>query len=138
LAHEARDDVGSLARRKANDPAYRPRRIGLLRPPHARHGREHGSARREMQELSTPKFHDVPLRSSVRNGAEISVRTLMATTMVLANFPGLLPADGCSLLARGVRHVPLAVSDENLHHFTVWVKGGPRPLLVNLWATSCD
>ena len=36
--------------RKADDQAHRPRRIGL-RPRDARHGRERGSARGQMQKL---------------------------------------------------------------------------------------
>jgi hypothetical protein len=44
-----------------NNPAYRPRRIGL-RHCDARDGRERGSTRCQMQKLSSVgKFHDVPL-----------------------------------------------------------------------------
>ena len=39
--------------------AHRPRRIGL-RPCDARHGRQRGSARGQMQKLSAGKFHGVP------------------------------------------------------------------------------
>ena len=40
----------------ADDQAHRPRRIGL-RPRDARHGRQRGSARCQMQKLSAGKFH---------------------------------------------------------------------------------
>ena len=44
----------------ANDDAHRPRRIGL-RPSEARDGRERGSARGQMQKLSSVgKFHFAP------------------------------------------------------------------------------
>ena len=45
---------------KADDDAHRPRRIGL-RPRDARHGRQRGSARCQMQKLSAGKFHHDPL-----------------------------------------------------------------------------
>ena len=59
LTDQARDDVGRAAGRKADDDAHRPRRIGL-RPRDARHGRQRGSARCQMQKLSAGKFHGDP------------------------------------------------------------------------------
>ena len=47
-------------RRKADDDAHRPRRIGL-RPCDTRDGRERGSARCQMQKLPAGKFHGVLL-----------------------------------------------------------------------------
>ena len=41
---------------KADDDAHRPRRIGL-RPRNARHGRQRGSARCQMQKSAAGKFH---------------------------------------------------------------------------------
>ena len=43
-------------RGKADEDAHRPRRIGL-RPSQTRDGRQHGSARCELQEFATEKFH---------------------------------------------------------------------------------
>src|SRR5215475_4207856 len=59
LTYEARDDVRRTTGRKADDDAHRPRRIGL-RPSSARHGRERGSARGQMQKISAGKFHFEP------------------------------------------------------------------------------
>ena len=50
LTHQARDDVGRAAGAKPTIDAHRPRRIGL-RPRDARHGRQRGSARGQMQKL---------------------------------------------------------------------------------------
>ena len=50
LTDQARDDVGRAAGGIANNDAHRPRRIGL-RPCEARHGRQRGSARGQMQKL---------------------------------------------------------------------------------------
>src|SRR5262249_40563137 len=60
LTREARDDVGRVTRRVADNDMARPRRIGLCRRD-ARHGRERGSARCEIQKLSTGKFHCIAL-----------------------------------------------------------------------------
>src|SRR5262249_41363683 len=49
LADNARDDVVGAARRKRDDPVYRPRRISF-RPRDPRDGRQRGSARGQMQE----------------------------------------------------------------------------------------
>jgi hypothetical protein len=56
--NNACDGVGTSARRKAHDPAHRPHRIGL-RPRDARRGWQRGSARCEMEKISTGKFHGV-------------------------------------------------------------------------------
>ena len=60
---------------KADDDAHRPRRIGL-RPRDARHGRQRGSARGQMQKLpSVGKFHfHLPLAShhSITSSARAS------------------------------------------------------------------
>jgi hypothetical protein len=55
LPHDPRHDVGRAAGGKADDDADRARRIGL-RPREARDGRQRGSARGQMQELSS--LHD--------------------------------------------------------------------------------
>ena len=73
LTDQARDDVGRAAGGEADDDAHRPRRIGL-RPRDARHGRQRGSARGQMQKLSAGKFHRRPsvsrrfIRSPRRRG----------------------------------------------------------------------
>ena len=60
LADQAREDVIRATGGKADDYAHRPRRIGL-RPSEARDSRERGSARCQMQELSSAgKFHRGP------------------------------------------------------------------------------
>src|SRR5262245_34214752 len=59
LADDARDDVFGAARRKRNDPVYRPQWIGL-RPSEARQGRQRGSARGQIQKLPAGKFHSEP------------------------------------------------------------------------------
>ena len=57
LTHQARGDVESQPPgAKPTINAHRPRRIGL-RPRDARHGRQRGSARCQMQKLSAGKFH---------------------------------------------------------------------------------
>ena len=56
LTHQARDDVGRTTGRKADNDAHRVRRIGF-RPRDARHRRERGSARGQMQKSSAGKFH---------------------------------------------------------------------------------
>jgi hypothetical protein len=55
LAHQARRNVVDAAWGKADDEAYRPRRIGL-RLCDARHGGEGGSTRCQTQKTSTRKF----------------------------------------------------------------------------------
>src|SRR5262249_27728252 len=59
LTHEACDDVGSPASRKADDDAHRPRRIDLRRRD-ARHSRQRGSACGQMQKSAAGKFHFEP------------------------------------------------------------------------------
>ena len=57
LTDQTRNDVKIAARRKADEDAHRPRRIGL-RASEAGRGRERGSARGQMQKLSSVgKFH---------------------------------------------------------------------------------
>jgi hypothetical protein len=56
LTDEPRDDVGRAAGGNEHDDGYRPRRVGL-RLCNARHGRQRGRARCQMQKLSTGKFH---------------------------------------------------------------------------------
>ena len=56
--NDARYGIGTAAGGKADDDADRPRRIGL-RPRDARHGRERGSARGQMQKISAGKFHGI-------------------------------------------------------------------------------
>ncbi len=63
LTDETRGDVGGAAGGKADDEAHRSRRI-RLRPSDARHGRERGSARGQMQKFTAGKFHRVPLRNA--------------------------------------------------------------------------
>src|SRR5262249_12667851 len=57
LTHQAGEDVLRASWRGTDDVAHRPRRIGL-RPSSARHGRQRGSARGQMQKLSAGKFHE--------------------------------------------------------------------------------
>ena len=60
VADDARHDVVGAAGRKRDDPAHRPRRIGL-RSRHPRNGRQRGSACCQMQKLSTVgKFYFEP------------------------------------------------------------------------------
>jgi len=61
VTDQAGVDVGRSSRRKADDDMHRPRRIGF-RAHDARHGRERGAARRQLQNSSTRKPHG-PLRS---------------------------------------------------------------------------
>jgi len=69
LADQAGRDVGHAARRKANNDAHGPRRIGL-RPRDPRHRRQRGSARGQMQKFPTVrKFHVSP------SGRVIAMRT---------------------------------------------------------------
>src|SRR5262249_35112116 len=60
LTNETRGDVGRAARQETDNDAHRPRRIGLRRRD-ARHGRQRGGARCQMQKLSAGKFHGLPL-----------------------------------------------------------------------------
>src|SRR6516225_6907891 len=59
VADDARDDVVGAAGRKRDDPAHRPRRIGL-RPRDARDARQHGSACGQTEKISAGKFHFAP------------------------------------------------------------------------------
>src|SRR5262245_65228776 len=59
LADNTRTNVGGPAGSERNDNRNGPRWIGL-RACHARHGRECGSARGQMQEFSAGKFHFEP------------------------------------------------------------------------------
>ena len=63
LTDEPRDDVGRAAGGNEDHQCHRPRRISL-RPCNTRHGRQRGSARCQMQKLSTGKFHDAPPSSA--------------------------------------------------------------------------
>src|SRR5512133_4192436 len=59
LTHQARDYVDTAARGKADEDAHRLGRIGL-RPSDARHGRQRGSARCQLQKLSSVgKLHSI-------------------------------------------------------------------------------
>ena len=58
LTDQARDDVGRAAGRNSHDQTHRPRRI-CLRSRDARHDRERGSARCQVQECAAGKFHSV-------------------------------------------------------------------------------
>src|SRR5262249_62412056 len=73
LSYQTRDDVTCTAGAIADDDAHRPRRIGL-RPCHARHRRERGRARSQMQKLPAagevyflppPTSFDQPLREPI-------------------------------------------------------------------------
>ena len=68
LADQTSDDVGRSAGGKWDDDAHRPRRIGL-RPRDARHGRQRGSARGQMQKFSAGKFHDACSVYNLAGGA---------------------------------------------------------------------
>src|SRR5262249_20674504 len=56
LPDQTSHDVGNAARRISDHNSHRPRRIAL-RPRSARHGRQRGSARGQMQKLTAGKFH---------------------------------------------------------------------------------
>src|SRR4029453_238782 len=64
LPHKAREDVGRAAGAGGGDYADWSRRIGL-RHRDPRHGRQRGSGRRQIQELSAKKFYGVPPRNEV-------------------------------------------------------------------------
>src|SRR5262249_44883158 len=72
LTNEARSNVVNTTGRKWDNDAHRPRRIGL-RPGETRHGRQHGSARCQMQKSSTGEFHSEP-PFAVAVGTRISSR----------------------------------------------------------------
>src|SRR5262249_28516432 len=59
FSERARDNVGRAARWERCDNGDRSRRIGLC-PCDARHGRQRGSARGQMQKISAGKFHFEP------------------------------------------------------------------------------
>src|ERR1700693_337755 len=59
LTHEASDDVGRATGRRDSDQAHGPHWPGL-RPCNARHRRERGGARCQMQKPATGTFHNVP------------------------------------------------------------------------------
>src|SRR5262249_7121475 len=65
LTHQARDDVIRTAWSKADHNAHRPRRI-RLRFCDARHGRQRGSARSQMQKISAGEVHKTPLEMPVK------------------------------------------------------------------------
>jgi hypothetical protein len=69
LRHQPRDDVGRAAGDDGDDQTHRPRRIGL-RPRDPRDDRQRGSARGQMQEFATGKFHgdDPSLVCSQKDG----------------------------------------------------------------------
>src|SRR5262245_49857928 len=72
MTDQARGDVGSTTGGKSDDNAHWPRRIGL-RPRDARQSRQRGSARGQMQELSTGKFHlNLPSDHSITSSARAS------------------------------------------------------------------
>jgi hypothetical protein len=56
LSDQTRVNIVVARWREANNDAHRPRWIGL-RPSEMRDSRERGSARDQMQELATGKFH---------------------------------------------------------------------------------
>src|SRR5262249_24805889 len=66
LADQARDNVSSAAGGITDNDAHRPRRIGL-RSRDARHSRQRGSTRGQMQKISSGKFHvNLPLSDATR------------------------------------------------------------------------
>ena len=97
LSHQAREDVGRAAGGKADDDAHRPRRIGL-RPSDARHGRQRGSARGQMQEFAAGKFHGAPSQA-----CSPTMETRTAARPPRAGFKidvwSCLPADGTNAAA---------------------------------------
>jgi hypothetical protein len=56
LSHQTREDIGNAAGSNAHDYTYRSRRIGL-RARHTRYSRQSGDTDRQMQKLTTRKFH---------------------------------------------------------------------------------
>src|SRR5215831_4076985 len=59
LAVQSTVQIHRRARSGGNDDPHRPRRVGL-RPSEAGDGRQRGSARCEMEKISTGKFHFEP------------------------------------------------------------------------------
>src|SRR5262245_56513414 len=78
LTNQPRSCVGRAAAGKADDDAHRPAWVAL-RPSEARDGGERGSARGQMQELSTVgKFHGIPSLKQRRRDALHSALMLAA------------------------------------------------------------
>src|SRR5262249_16673459 len=73
LTDHSREDVVPAAGSKSDDHSHRPRRIGL-RPCDARHGRQRGRARCQMQKLSAGKFHFEPSRYPSHHSITSSAR----------------------------------------------------------------
>ena len=68
LRHKPREGVSRPTRRKGHDRAHRPGRIGL-RPCSARHARQRGRARGQMQKFAAGKFHHLPTAKVDADGA---------------------------------------------------------------------
>jgi len=73
LRHKPRKGVGHSTRRKGHDRAHRPGRIGL-RPRSARHARQRGSARGQMQKFAAGKFHHLPGQSRRRLARQLAIK----------------------------------------------------------------
>src|SRR5262245_36475625 len=104
LTYQACSDVRRGAGRKTDDNAHRPRRIGL-RLRYARHHRQRGNARGEMQKLTTGKFHGV----LPDHFAEIKLGAALTATLITSTaFRMLAGRSAPTLPMKRIRHAPLA------------------------------
>ena len=93
LTYQARRDVRTASGREANNDAHWPRWIGL-RPSDARHRRQRGSARGQMQKFPTVgKFHGVPSQEC-RTPISADASTLAHRDYALRDFDPVNVADG--------------------------------------------
>src|SRR5262249_58968319 len=88
LTNEARSNVVNTTGRKWDNDAHRPRRIGLC-PCNPRHRRQRGSARGQMEKISTGKLHDETLHSALILAARITLAHFSASSAM-----SLLKSDG--------------------------------------------
>src|SRR5262249_22890697 len=88
LTDQPRMDVGDTTGRAANDDAHRPRWISLCAR-NARHCRQRGSARRQMQELPSGKVHVARLLPALMLPARIPLALFSVSSAM-----SLLKSDG--------------------------------------------
>ena len=112
LTRSCAQDVLGAARSKSDNDAYRPRRVGL-RPRDARHGRERGGARCQMQKLATGKFHGDDPSSTFSRGYHFSTRQQIAAAQYLD--PSNARLGSFSTKFSGVCLWPLPLSPKSGH-----------------------